>query len=60
MSDADIAELLAVAYASHCAECEVSGGNAVSHEMFFGFYKHHIQDFRHLMQVDTGERKLNG
>lgn len=60
MSDADIAELLAVSYASHCSECEVSGKNAVSCEMFFDFYKNHIQDFRHLMQVDTGTRKLNG
>lgn len=30
MSDADIAELLAVAYASHCTQCEAAMENPVS------------------------------
>ncbi|MCI9185337.1 MAG: hypothetical protein HFG61_10825 [Lachnospiraceae bacterium] len=60
MSDADIAELLAVAYASHCAQCEAAMENPVSCDFFFDKYKDHIQEFRHLMQIDTGDRKLNG
>lgn len=60
MTNADIAELLAVAYASHCAECELSEKNPVSFDMFYNFYTKHIQDFRHLMKCDTGDRQLNG
>lgn len=60
MFDADIAELLAVSYASHCAKCEVDMKTPIPCDRFFDEYKKHIQDFRHMMQVDTGERALNG
>lgn len=60
MSNADIAELLAVAYASHSAQCEVFGKSPVSRDVFFEKYKSNIQDFRHLMHVDEGDRELNG
>ena len=55
MSDADIAELLAVAYALHCAERQ-----PILWRDFADLYKSHIQDFRHFMKVDTGNRSLNG
>lgn len=60
MSNEDIAELLTVAFASHCAECEVNGENHISNENFFDAYKDNIQKFRHLMNVDVGDRELNG
>lgn len=60
MSNADIAELLTVAYASHSAQCEASGKTPVSCDVFFEKYKSNIQDFRHLMHIDEGDRKLNG
>lgn len=60
MNNSDIAELLAVAYASHCAECEVLGKNPVSCAFFYEKYQKNIQDFRHLLSVDVGSRELNG
>ncbi len=60
MDNANIAELLAVAYASHCAECEALGKNPVSCDFFYEKYHDNIQAFRHLLNVDVGGRELNG
>lgn len=62
MSNADIAELLAVAYALHCAECDVAERQPILWRDFADLYKNHIQDFRHFMKVDSGDRdrSLNG
>ena len=60
MSDADIAELLAVAYALHCAECDVAERQPILWRDFADLYKNHIHDFRHFMKVDSGDRSLNG
>lgn len=48
MSNADIAELLAVAYALHCANCKASGCDPETWEDFADLYKNHIQDFRNI------------
>lgn len=55
-----IAELLAVAYALHCAECDVAERQPILWRDFADLYKNHIQDFRHFMKVDSGDRSLNG
>lgn len=59
MSNADIAELLAVAYSLYCSECEARMENPVAPGKFHELYKNHIQEFRRLMHADEG-RELNG
>ena len=39
MSDADIAELLSVAYALHCAECDVAERQPILWHDFANLYK---------------------
>lgn len=46
MTNADIAELLAVAYAYHCANCRSNGTEEISYTDFVECYKKHIPDFR--------------
>lgn len=46
MSKADIAELLAVAYALHRANCASEDRDPVKYGYFLKYYKDHIQDFR--------------
>ncbi len=46
MTNADIAELLAVAYAYHCANCRANGTEEISYTDFVECYKKHIPDFR--------------
>lgn len=48
MSNADIAELLAVAYALHCANCKAAGRVPEEWEDFADLYEKHIQDFRNV------------
>lgn len=48
MSNADIAELLSVAYALHCANCKAAGRDPEKWEDFADLYKDHIQDFRNV------------
>ena len=60
MSNADIAELLTVSYTSYYFKCQHDGENPIPCEEFCERYKYYIQDFRHLLNVDTGDRELNG
>lgn len=48
MSNADIAEMLAAAYAIHCSDSSIAGRKPVDYKEFFEHYKKHIQDFRNL------------
>lgn len=48
MSNADIAELLSVTYALHCANCKAAGHDPEKWEDFADFYKNHVQDFRNV------------
>lgn len=48
MSNADIAELLSVAYALHCANCKSAGRVPEEWKDFADLYEKHIQDFRNV------------
>ena len=46
MSNEDIAEYLAIAYALHCANCHSNDTEEIKYSEFVECYKNYIPDFR--------------
>lgn len=59
MDNSSIAEMLAAAYALHCADASVNESSPVSKEEFAEYYLKSVQEFRHFVGADAG-RELNG